>query len=193
MNGEFQISQSEAGYLLGVSTRTIREWARLPDNPLPHTKGRRGVPATYDPRALLVWWHERELAKLIDGDNGDTPLRLDVERAKLARVQTLRQQLALKREQGDLASIADVGDTWLQIAGAVRSHLLALPAKIAPAVAAESNIQTIRTKIEQEVLETLDELSKYKIAIPDDEDVTESETQLPVNQGGHNGKKVRVR
>jgi hypothetical protein len=95
--------------------------------------------------------------------------RLGGERARLAAAQASRQELALERERGQVADIEEMGEAWQQIASAIRSHLLAMPAKLSPILAPITGIMETRRALEAAIHESLYELVRVEVeVVPDD-------------------------
>jgi len=155
----FLIDQAEAGYLLGVGSRTIQTWSKRTMDPLPVAKqGKRGTPNQYDPPELVQWYVRNELSKL-DIADGEV-LDLNTERAKLARLQAAKVQLDLDERGGKLYPpdlLIEYLDKMLQH---IRSHLLALPSKAAPAVHSCKSVGATAEEIQKYVYDALTELSE---------------------------------
>jgi phage terminase Nu1 subunit (DNA packaging protein) len=55
INEKLTFNQAEAAELLGVSRRTLIDWAKL-KQPVPYRSGGPGKPAEYEGRALIEWF-----------------------------------------------------------------------------------------------------------------------------------------
>ena len=117
---------------------------------------------------MVAWFLEYRISQLI-GDVDGTPLNLEQERAKLARAQTARAGHALQRELAEVILISEVDTVWQEMAGAVRSHLLAIPAKLAPILAPITDIMGTRRALEAAIQESLDELVRVEVELVPDE------------------------
>lgn len=150
-----ELSRQQVADLLNVTPRTVSQWQTDPDFPQPAKRGRSNV---YDGAAVMAWWKDNEIAKLIEGEDGQR-YDLSHERARLAHVQTERQRLLLARERRELVAIEDVteavGDDYTR----VRARLLAVPPKCAPLCHRAESVAEIRETLDEAVREALAELS----------------------------------
>ena len=138
-----------------VAPSTIGRW------PLP-TRVQRG-------RETLV--DLREVVQYRLGELGG--LDLTAERARLARVQAERQELALARERGALLEAGDVQAVWEQYIAHCRARLLALPDTAAPRVVS-LDVRGAADILRELVYEALTELARYN---PDHADDPSASTQ----------------
>lgn len=83
-------------------------------------------------------------------------------------------ELELSRIVGTLCKTDDVVKAWELVLHACKSRLLSLPSKVAPIVAVESDSSIIKTTIEAEIREALNELANYQPTID------------PINSGSFN-------
>ena len=90
-----------------------------------------------------------------DGDRLD----LSSERAKLAVLQQEKLQLEIAELRGSLVRVDEVQDEWVNTMASVRAKLLAMPAKLAIAVAPSDRIQIAQDRAQALVYEALSELS----------------------------------
>ena len=72
------------------------------------------------------------------------------------------RQLDLRRRQGELLEAAEVESVWTQALTAFKNRLLSLPDKLAPKMAACSNVLECRAMIDREVRKVLLALSETK-------------------------------
>jgi hypothetical protein len=86
-------------------------------------------------------------------------LDLNDERAKLAVLQQEKLQLEIAELRGDLVRVPAVEERWHELLAAVRAKLLALPAKLAIAVAPPDRIQSAQDRAQALVHEALSELA----------------------------------
>jgi phage terminase Nu1 subunit (DNA packaging protein) len=144
MTNLLKLSQLEAATLLGVSTRTLRDWA----------KAGHGVPrnddATYDAPALVQWYanHTR------GSDFRD-------QRERLAAAQAERVETENRVRCGELAEMSRVAEVWANHISAARSRLLALPSKL-PALLEGRGAPAMAALIRIEVHAALQELARDK-------------------------------
>jgi len=154
---EITYNQIQAAHVLGVTTRTLRAWDDLPEPP-PRTQGKRGQANSYPARELVAWYLDYKINQLIGNVDGEV-LDLNQERARLARAQTSRQELAIQRERGELLPAPLITVTWQSLVGAARARLLAIPSKLAARLASENRVPVIQAELQREVYEALNELA----------------------------------
>lgn len=157
---KLEMAKTELAEALDVTTRSIETFQTEPDFPQPRREGRSN---RYPAAACIAWFLEYRIGQRIgESDDGET-LDLQQEKARLAKVQRERQALLLARERGELVAVEAVADGVGSEYDRVRARVLALPAKLAPIIAIESDIDVCRYLIEREVHAALLELSS-----PDD-------------------------
>jgi len=156
-------TRTELAGLLGVNPVTITKWQ---GEGLPvAVRGGRGVESKYRMADIWKWGLGRERARAgLTGGAGD--LSLPLERAKLARVQTRRGELEVRKREGELLEAADVGRTWSLMVLAIRAKLLALPQAVAErlvaAAAGEQPAAAVEAELAGEVRDALRELAGWK-------------------------------
>ncbi|PWG62326.1 terminase small subunit [Spiribacter halobius] len=150
-----KLSKQHLADLFGVTVRTVSEWQRDTEFPAPTREGRRNL---YDAAAVVAWWRDREIARLIEGEDGRL-LDLNHERARLAKAQADRQEYALARERGELVEAAAVGEVVGDDYTRMRARLLALPTKAAAMVTPETDTAVCQRILDDLVREALNELS----------------------------------
>jgi hypothetical protein len=87
-------------------------------------------------------------------------------------------ELELARIRGTLCLTEDVVKAWETVLHACRAKFLAMPTKIAPIVAHETDVSIIKDIVEDQIREALSELANYQPAID------------PINTGTPAGKSV---
>lgn len=102
-----------------------------------------------------------KLAEVVHHLFGREGPRLDLndERAKLAVLQQEKLQLEISELRGDLVRLPAVEARWQEMLGAMRTKLLALPSKLAVAVAPPERIQAAQDRAQGLVHEALAELA----------------------------------
>ena len=88
-------------------------------------------------------------------------ISLEEEKAIHERVKRHISELKLQTMKGDLHKSADVERVMTDMLISVKTKLLSMPAKLAPMLVERSDIEYIRTAINREVLEMLNELKDY--------------------------------
>ena len=155
-DNERLIGKRTVAALLDVTVRQVERYVADPDDPLPVADpapqgSRRGH--RFDIRAVYEW----SIGRMIGGDAD--MLDLGQERARLAKVQADRQEIALERERGELVPIEHVADVVGEEYTRVRARLLAVPPKCAPLVYRADTIAEVRETLDNAVREALAELS----------------------------------
>jgi phage terminase Nu1 subunit (DNA packaging protein) len=125
------VTRPQLAAAFGVHAVTISKWEAHDGLPV-EQPGAPGKPSRYSLPAAIAWRLERERAKYATEAGA---LNLDDERARLAKVQARRVDLDVRRREGELVPWADVTGPLTEILGAIRAHLLALPAALAPLLA----------------------------------------------------------
>lgn len=121
-------------------------------------------------RAWLLAYCER-LRDQAAGRLGSTPDGLDLvqERAMLARHQGGIAQMKLSELRGELIRVDAVRATWANAVLSTRDALLQIPPRLAPVLAAESDLTRVNHLLEDEIRQALAELSREGSARRDTE------------------------
>jgi phage terminase Nu1 subunit (DNA packaging protein) len=134
---------------LNVTTRRVQQ---LADEGMPR-EGR----GKYD-LAQCMLWYIRYLQNAIsnrDGNGADAAGNdLKAQRTRLITAQAAREEIALRREQGELVPIADYEETMAAHITSVRQRLLSMPANIAHHLEGEDR-ESIKQKLESEMRNVL--------------------------------------
>jgi len=179
------VSLTELGRALVVSRPTVMN---LIQQGMPYvTKADRakGVAWEFDLEEVKEWIAERDFgkqaAKKMEQQEASEIIAARV--AKL-QVETDRLQLRLARERGEVVPIDSVAELVEGQLTTLRTHLLALPIKIAPVVAGHTDVEEIKQTITSYIREALQELCEDKIMeglVPEvNEDVV-----MPPNEHSH--------
>ena len=105
--------------------------------------------------------------------SGNTDLDLTQERARLAILQQQKIELEIAELRGELVRVEKVEEQWIGTLAAMRAKLLALPAKLAIAVATPDRIQAVQDKSQALIYEALSELAGGN----DDDESIESDVE----------------
>jgi len=157
------ITRTELASDLGVNPVTITKWQ---GEGLPvAVRGGRGVESKYRMADVWRWGLTRERARAgVNGAGGD--MSLPLERAKLARVQTRKAELEVRKREGELLEAWEVGRTWSLMVLAIRSKLLALPQSVAErlvaAVVTEQPAAAVEAELAGEIRDILRELAGWQ-------------------------------
>lgn len=115
-------SSTELATILGISTRSVREWTQ---------KGAL-VPATAKGRYQTlpsVHGYIKSLREQAAGRATKNGRVLADERANLAHTQNKITELKYAQMRGDVMTLDEVSDSWSSFAAAVKAAVLALPGK----------------------------------------------------------------
>jgi phage terminase Nu1 subunit (DNA packaging protein) len=86
----------------------------------------------------------------------------DEARTKKMNADAELAQLELLKARGELVAVDDVRNAWVDVLGAMRGKLLAIPTKAAPLISTETDIGLIQNLIEKQIHEALNELASYE-------------------------------
>lgn len=103
----------------------------------------------------------------------------DEVRARKTAAEAELAELDLQEKKKQLVPMSEVIDKWLELIGACRARMLSIPAKLAPVVAVEESPAICKQIIEEQILESLDEISRWI-----DADDYESGTDEVIDEGG---------
>jgi hypothetical protein len=105
--------------------------------------------------------------ELLAGEKGQTYAPPE-DRASFSEAQRAREWLRVKREklaveviEGKLVDVAEVEAAWSAMILTARNRLLLLPDKVAPRIAAVSDVQECRAIVDYEIREALTALSEH--------------------------------
>lgn len=112
------------------------------------------VPAV---RGYVRYLRDRAInADVKDGEEGDHKKRLTKARADIAEMEA-------ERLRESLVPVENVERVWIEAASNVRARLLAIPHKVAPLVAVETNATVCAEMVEAQVHEALSGLADVKV------------------------------
>lgn len=113
------------------------------------------------------WFNEQEEAKQLIHSQKQQEQEEDagIVAARIAKlnVETERLQLRLARERGELVPIEKVADLVEGQMTTLRTHLLALPIKLAPILTGQTDQKVIKETIASYIREALEELAEDKV------------------------------
>lgn len=132
------LTQKQLAELFSVTPRSIRDW---------HSEGLpRLEDGNYDGSACVAWYTDR------DGEFADQRQRLAAAQAEKAEAEN-----AVRR--GDLADTAVVAVAWIGMIASARAKILAMPGKLGPQVATNSDAAACAALIRTEAYAALSELA----------------------------------
>lgn len=128
------LTRDQAARALGITTRTLTNYASRSEDPLQPIASGRGVKSLYDPAEVYQWGWRRELAKLQTEASDNEFIDYQLEKARLTRAQADRVELRNDELRGELARIDVLKFALGQIGSQVAAQLDTLPAKLKRAV-----------------------------------------------------------
>lgn len=88
-------------------------------------------------------------------------LTYDEARTRKVAAEAEIAELELAKVRGELALVQDVITAWDDVLAALKAKLLAVPTKMGPILAAETDAGDIQKQLEDQIRECLNELSNY--------------------------------
>lgn len=88
-------------------------------------------------------------------------LTYDEARTRKVAAEAAIAELELAKVRNELALVGDVVKAWDDVLSAMKAKLLALPTKMGPILAAETDAALIQKKLEEQIRDCLDELANY--------------------------------
>lgn len=160
-----ELTRANVAWLLGMSDSWVRDRMQAGDLPRP------GVTADEYVQAFLAFRLKKYEG---DGAEGGGPLKLDVERARLAKAQADEKEMDLAERRGEIASRPDLMGAVVGLIKISVARLMQVPAAIAQGDAA------LRSKLEREIGDALRDLSVTRVELAmgggvDDEDAADEE------------------
>lgn len=152
------VNKSELAEIIGVSIPTVESMIRQGMPVKERGVGGAGGGFKIDVSDVMKWQvlqATRDVSDRLDAVNIDEArLRKVAAEAALAEL-----DLALKR--GDAVSLAGVAKRWEGMVTAFKYRCLAIPAKLAPILASETDLVLVRGMLEREIHEALEELADH--------------------------------
>lgn len=138
------LSQTQVAALLGVTPRTVRDWADAPRN----------GDGSYHGPAIVAYYIAKRVGA--DGEDGE---RHPTQRERLAAAQAEKVESENRVRRGELVEVEQVGAEWDDLVLNARAKLLSLPTKIAPQLAGRTDPNAIRSILRSEINAALIELA----------------------------------
>lgn len=155
------VSVAELAHLLGVHRNTVLAWVQRGCPLAERGSSGRGNEHKFD-LAAVVRWREDEAARAATGNTEG--LDLDVARLRKVAGEAALIELEVQKKRGQLVEIDAVASVVGEKFAACRSRLLSLPTKLAPLLAASTDVNETQVLLEQGINEALSELSGDGIA-----------------------------
>lgn len=145
-----RLTRAQLADCLGVTPETLSGWVS-DGMPRSVTGGGRGIESEFESTEVIAWLLERERARAQRGS-------ID---GALRAVRLQREQLELAQAAGQVVDVGVAARAWAGAVVAARSELLALPDRLAAAVAGKHGIDIDRTEIESVLRASLAKLSAH--------------------------------
>lgn len=132
VSGELCSSRAGLAALFGVSERTISAWSADPTFPAPVSDPSDKRRRLYPLADVIAWRREKDRAAMLaeaGADPDGAPLKLEVERALLAREQRRKLEVERRKLEGELVEIAEVRQWVASMIATARTRLLGVPSK----------------------------------------------------------------
>lgn len=98
----------------------------------------------------------REKAASVD-DEG-----MKLHRSRRMQLLARKLEIEVQRLTGELLPAEDIAQGWARLAAAFRARMLALPAKLAAKLAAETDPNFVKARLEDEIYTALEELAAHR-------------------------------
>ena len=148
--------------IFGISERTLTELQRE-GLPIQTVADRRGQANLYDTAEVHRWLLARAAGPVAGADG--SPLRLDVERARLTHHQANLAEIEEATMRRELIPAEDVAREWADMVGRARAKLLGLPPRLAAHAMTCATVREAEEFARAEVYAALSELAET----PDDD------------------------
>lgn len=158
------VTRPQLAEALGVHADRVSHWEAHDGLPVEIRLGP-GRPSKYDLAKVFAWRLARELARVRGGSGGAGLFDLDTERAGLANVQKRRAELAVQCLTGEVAPVAEMAAVVVELFGAVKAGLLAVPSALAEelvAIATAGGARAVEHRLRDAVTGVLKELSNWR-------------------------------
>lgn len=137
-----RVNRAVLSEILGVSEAGLTTWA---DQGMPVKRDGRGTEWEADPADCFAWALQRERDRIA----ATGPVA--EQRARLLRAQAAIAEMEARRLAGELVVAADVATTTFSVQRAVRDRMAGIADRIAPIVAAETDVACCHSIIAAEV------------------------------------------
>jgi len=135
-------NKTQLSKILGVAQKTIGEWHKIPNFPVKSTgQVGRGKGNEYDTKQVIQWFVNREVDKLLGGNQGAADgmdgeertavLDLNTERARLAAAQADKAEIEAEIAKGTIVRTDEMVAAWAGHFSALKGKLRAVCVRIA--------------------------------------------------------------
>ena len=148
------LSSSDIAGGMGVSKRAVTNWVK--DGGLEvHRRGDSNTENTFELKAFVKWWADREIASRVVTTDGNDYDRSE-EEARLKHHQANLEEIKEAEKRGELIPLSDAISEFGELAANARAKMLAI-SKDAP--------DDYKKRLDEQIRGALDELSKSEAAI----------------------------
>jgi len=138
------LTQTQVAALLGVTPRTLRDWADAPRN---------GDGSYFGP-AIVAYYIAKRVGA--DGEDGE---RHPTQRERLAAAQAEKVEVENRVRRNELVEIEQVGAQWDDLILAAKAKFTVMPSKLAPQLVGRTDPNDIRLILKSEINAALIELA----------------------------------
>ena len=168
------VNKRQLADLLGVSERTLSDWAaETPPPPVAQAPAKRGQAARYDSAAVVAWIRARERRLATKA----APARSAREQLDRLRAAEIAQRM--RKARGELIPVEKIAPALEREALAARATLLQMQSRLAPvihaAVLGGASVEDVAAMMDDDIRAALTLLSKYDDTHADDPTAEERE------------------
>lgn len=145
------VNRRQLAALFRVTETTVRAWMQETPALPSMASGRHGVENQHDVSEALIWWTARAERKALAGSAKD----------RYYLIKAKREELAFRRDEGELCIAADVTRELSKAVVATRARLLQIPETVAGAMDTVTGYEARRDVLREEIERALVELSTY--------------------------------
>ncbi len=142
----------------GVRARQVGRW--VADGCPVLAPGGPGRAARFDLREVIGWYVARELAAR--APRGGDVLDPRHERARRDRAAADALELRNRLRRGECVEVVEVVRVWRELLAEVRAQLLALPTRLAPVLAPETDARLVADRLTTAVTDCLRGLARWR-------------------------------
>ena len=157
-----KLNLAELADFMGVSLPTIRAWIR---KGLPYEQeGTNGKEWVFDSPKVVQWKLSR--SRVMPSGHSDESSNQELKRRRLeaetiiAELEQEKKMIELAEKKGLLVFIDDANASFIDAVITLKQRLLTIPRRLTPLVLGETDDRVIHEKIETEITEALEDISK---------------------------------
>lgn len=158
------VNRTQLAEVFGVSMPTVDAWTRA-GCPI-EKRGARGVQAEYD-TAKVAEWRRQQAIQDATGDKQQDADEIE-RRTKLAKMR--QEELALAKELGLVAPIAEFERAQAATFALIRTNLMNVPVRAVMQLLGETDEDTFKRKLRAEIVLALETASTQAVDLATEED-----------------------